>query len=305
MRYVVPKTLTSFVLAFSLVSAAFTSPCAAQTSGPSIRTAARLTGGGGGSVPGGRAHIADPAPVDHDTQRLSDDGPQFPETFSTSDFSVKAFVKGGWPVFIAYELEQPGVVTLQINFLSPQFVHCPAYFHTFGGRRTGHYEEVFPLPEKYADEPQPLASLYTVKAMSDLTPQARRVPLHLRAFGAGPKAVGSSGFDWVKFEPGRVVARQHERASYSFHAIRYFPKATADFLRLQRGRDGEIVARLVGRNWHGQVHNNDVVNGYWDCLMDGQTSVGLHELYVRGWRSLGEGGDWMVTSSVPQRVLVQ
>jgi hypothetical protein len=305
MRYVLPKTLTSFVVAFSLVSAVFTSPGAARTSEPPARAAARQTGGGGGSGPGGRARVADKTPVDADTRRLSDDGPQFPRTFSPSDFTVKAFVKGGWPVFIAYELEQPGVVTLQINFVSPRFVHCPPYFHTFGGRRVGRYEEMFPLPGKFANEPQPLASVYTIKAMSDLTPQAHRVPFHLRAFGAGPKAVGSSGFDWVKFEPGQVVARQRERASYSFHAIRYFPKATADFVRIQRGPDGEIVAHLVGRNEHDQVRTDVVVSGYWDCRKDGRASVGLHELYVRGWRTLGEGGDWMVTSSVPQRVLVQ
>jgi hypothetical protein len=305
MRYVLPKTLMSFVVAFSLVSAVpFTSSRAAQTPGPSVRATARQTGGGGGTGPGGRARIADP-PVDPDTQRLSDDGPQFPPTFSPSDLTVKAFVKGGWPVFIAYELEQPGVVTLQINFVGPRFVHCPPYFHTFGGRRAGRHEEMFPLPGKFADEPQPLASVYTIKAMSDLTPQARRVPLHLRAFGAGPKAVGSSGFDWVKFEPGQIVARQRERASYSFHAIRYFPKATADFMHLHRGPDREIVARRVGRNEHGQVRNDDVVSGYWDCRMAGRASVGLHILYVRGWHSLGEGGDWMVTSSDPHMVLVQ
>jgi len=288
MRYVLHKSLTSFVVVFSLVYAVpCASPRAAQTSGPAARASARQT------------------PVDPDSQRLSDDGPQLPQTFSPSDLTVKAFVKGGWPVFIAYELEQPGVVTLQINFVSPRFVHCPPYFHTFGGRRVGSHEEVFPLPEKFADEPQPLASVYTIKAMSDLTPKARRVPLHLRAFGAGPKAVGSSGFDWVKFEPGRVAARQHERASYSFHAIRYFPRATADFMRIERGPDREIVAHLVGRNEHGQVRIDVVVSGHWDCRMAGRASVGLHELYVRGWHSLGEGGDWMVTSSVPQRVLVQ
>lgn len=305
MHYVVPKTLTSFLVAFSLVSAApFTSPGAAQTSGPSVRDAASQAAVGWVTGFSGRALIAAP-PVEPDAQRLSDGGPQLPETFSPSDLTINAFVKGGWPVFVAYELEEPGVVTLQINFTSPRFSHCPAYFHTFGGRRAGRHEEMFPLPGKFANEPQPLASAYTIKAVSDRSPRARRVPLHLRAIGAGHKAVGSSGFDWVKFEPGRVAARQRERASYSFHAIRYFPKATADFMRLQRGPDREIVAHLVGRNVHGQVRNGDVVKGHWDCQMKGRASVGLHELYVRGWHSLGEGGDWMVTSSVPQRVLVQ
>jgi hypothetical protein len=236
-----------------------------------------------------------------DAQRLSAEGPQFPETFSPSDLTLKAFVKGGWPVFIAYELEEPGIVTLQINFVN--FKHCPPYFHTFGGRRAGHHEEMFPLPGKYAE--QPLASVYSIKAVSDESPKARRIPLHLRAFGAGPQAVGSSGFEWVKFQPGRVVARQRERASYSFYPIRNFPKATADFMLIRRGTNREIVAQRVGRKGHDQVRRGLVVSDYWDCQADGKASVGLHVLYVRGWHSLGQGGDWMITSSDPQRVLVQ
>jgi hypothetical protein len=302
MRYVLPKTLTACVVAFSLVSAVpNTLPGAAQTLKTPVRAAA---------LPRPLAHVGGAAVVTSadnesretaEAQKLSEEGPQFPETFTPSDLQLRAFVKGGWPVFIAYELEEPGIVTLQINFVT--YKHCPPYFHTFGGRRAGRHEEMFPLPAKYAEKP--LASVYTIKAVSDSSPRARRVPLHLRAFGAGPQAVGSSGFEWVKFEPGHVVADQRARASYSFYPIRNFPRATADFMLIYRGRDREIYARRVWRNEHSGVLSGQVVGGFWDCRPGGRASVGLHELYVRGWRSLGQGGDWMVTSSVPQRVLVQ
>lgn len=302
MRYVLPKTLTFFVVAFSLVSAVpDTPPGSAQTSQPPVRAGAPqriLAHGGGGAV---GASADDESRETAEALKLSEEGPQFPEKFTPSDLSLRAFVKGGWPVFIAYELEEPGIVTLQINFVT--FKHCPPYFHTFGGRRAGRHEEMFPLPGKYAEKP--LASVYTIKAVSDSSPQARRVPLHLRAFGAGPQAVGSSGFEWVKFHPGRIVANRRERASYSFYPIRNFPRATADVMRISRGPGREVYAQLVGRKEHSKVLSGQVVDGFWDCQLGGRASVGLHELYVRGWRSLGQGGDWMVTSSVPQRVLVQ
>jgi len=369
MRDTFPKTLTSFVVAFSLVSAVpVASPRATQTLRPAAQTPAPQTSpatgrqrrgrvrptpsptpratttrhptptptpkptprqrprddvdeqatptptptperGDGGIGPGGwaliiggivgGAIIADKTLKDSDSKKLSKDGPQFPERFSTSDLTLKAFVRGAWPLFIAYELEQPGLVTLEI-----QSKDGPPFVHTFGGTRPGRHEEMFALPAQLGDKP--LAAVYSIKAVSDATPAARPVPLHLYAFGAGDKAVGSSGFDWVNFQPGTVVSHQRERASYSFHAIRDFTKATADFMRLGRGPDREIVAQRVARkDFKKGVRRGQTISGDWDCQPRGRASVGLHELYVRGWRGLGEGGDWMVTSSVPQRVLVQ
>jgi hypothetical protein len=39
---------------------------------------------------------------------LLKDGPQFPESYDPGNFQINALLKGGWPVVLIYELEQPG-----------------------------------------------------------------------------------------------------------------------------------------------------------------------------------------------------
>ncbi|HEV3471122.1 MAG TPA: hypothetical protein VG148_17495 [Pyrinomonadaceae bacterium] len=255
----------------------------------------------GGIVGGGiiARRAASRSDSDAEAEKLSEEGPQLPDSFSPSDLRLVAFLTGNWPLFIAYELEEPGVVTLTIEAEG-----FPPFVHEFGGTRPGRHEEMLRLPAAFGRKPRVAA--YALRALSDRTPSAQPVPLHLHAFGAGDKAVGSSGFDRVSFLPDRVVSGQQERASYSFHAIRDFNKASADFMRLGRGSRRQIVAQLVDRvSYRSGIRSGQTVSGEWNCQPGSRPSVGIHELYVRGWRGVGEGGDWMITSSVPQRVLVQ
>lgn len=329
MRDAVPQILTSFTLAASLVYAFPAAPPphasptvatvrpqpaprreAAALSTPALTPAPAESDKNGGVGPGGRAvgggQIIRPRlPVPRiksqsETKILSDEGPLLPVSFSTSNLTLKAFVNGDWPLFIAYELEEPGVVTLTVEAKDH-----PPFVRQFGGTQPGRHEEMLRLPAAFGRKP--LAGVYALRAASDSSPAARPVPLHLQALGAGPKAVGSSGFDRVNFQPGTVVSHQQERASYSFHAIRDFNWATADFMRLGRNAAREIVLQRVDRrNFKKGIRKGQTLSGEWNCkLLGGQASVGLHELYVRGWRGLGKGADWMITSSVPQRVLVR
>lgn len=273
MRHFSLKTLAAlFLVVFPVISAAPVSPPgAAQTGGRGAAEAARESS---------------------EAERLSREGPQFPARLDPSNFTVKAFVKGGWPIYIAYELRRPGFVTLQINFVN--FPDCPPYFHTFGGPRGG----MFTLSERYTDG-RVMVGTFTVKATSKEGGRGQRVPLRLFAIGAGPQAVGSSGFDRVSFQPDLVLPRRGQQANYSFHAIRDFPLVTADIYR-----DGDM--ELVARKEHpGGVRRNQSAGGVWDGKARGSPSIGLHTLLVRGWRTLGEGGDWMATSSNPQVVLVR
>jgi len=45
---------------------------------------------------------------------LDKEGPQFPDVYNMSDFSIEAYAKGNWLMVIDFELEQRSVVLLTI-----------------------------------------------------------------------------------------------------------------------------------------------------------------------------------------------
>jgi len=233
-------------------------------------------------------------------ESLSKEGPQFPTEFSMSNFTATCFVAGNWPLFIDYELEQSGRVTLTVaaEGVAP-------FIYRLRETRVGRHEELITLPTYFGGKPR--VATYSIKAVSEDTAYVKPVPhLLIYAFGGGHNAVSSSGIDQVSFQPGSVLVSQNQRATYRFHSRRDFNKVSADFMRIGKNPDNEIVAQLVDRKKFDKgMRRDDVISDVWNCKAGGRASQGSHELHVRAWRGLESGGDWMFTSSAPQWVRVQ
>jgi hypothetical protein len=218
--------------------------------------------------------------------KLWQEGPQLPSSFNFSRLTLHCFVRGNWPLFIAYELERPGRVTLAIKADG-----ADTFTHRLDGT-PGEHEELITLPASFGDQPKVAA--YQIEAVTDDPRKPRPVPFRLYTLGVGDQAVGSAGIDQLIFQPGQVRANQP--ASYGFHSLFNFNRATADFMRQERGKDGEIHAKLVSRQkFERGIPANGRIDRQWDCKEGKKPSLGVHQLLVRGWRSVG--GDWVTAWS--------
>lgn len=229
------------------------------------------------------------------SHKLSHDGPQFPDSFSFSRFAVKGFVRGNWPVFVEYELEEPGHVVFSIKAdgvddFSQELDGTP-----------GRHETLLKLPAEFGDAPQ--VGTYTIVAIAD-DPSAvaasrrrpRPISLKIYTLGVGDKAVGSPGIDQISFGPSSV--KQNESASYRFHSLFEFNRATVDFMRIERARGGEINAKRIGRkDLERGIQQDAWIENSWDCKEGRKPSLGVHQLHVRAWRGVDSGGDWVAAMS--------
>jgi hypothetical protein len=224
---------------------------------------------------------------DSGAKKLSKSGPQFEKRFDMSHFMVQGFVRGNWPVVVAYELPEPAVVTFSV------MADKGARFDQQLDGAPGAHEIVLRLPATFADKPRP--AVYALTAVTD-DPNApgEPVPLQLLGLGAGYNAVGSVGIDQINFQPGRVRASQSQQADYSFHSLFDFYKVSADFMRITRGAQRQLVAERVSSVTYDRgIGRGAQLSGRWDCRAGKRVSQGAHQLHVRAWRSLDDGGDWV------------
>lgn len=226
-----------------------------------------------------------------EADKLSKNGPKFESRWNMSNLKVKGFARGGWPVVVSYEvLSEPAVVQLTVA------LDKGAPFSARLDGAPGTHEIIVNLPPQSDDKPRVAA--YTLTATSaDPSAPGRTVPFVLYGLGAGYNAVGSVGIDQVNFVPGRVNATQSQQADYSFHSLFDFNKVSAEFMRLTRGPDREIIAeRVTGVDFDG-ISRGGQRSGRWNCRNGKKVSQGPHQLQVRAWRGLKDGGDWVAAMS--------
>lgn len=231
-------------------------------------------------------------------EKLSEEGPQLPKEFNMSDFKLKAFAKGDWPLYIDYELERPGNVTLKVEVKDR-----PDFEVVFDGKGPGRWEQLIRLPATLGDQPQ--VGTFSITARKGGRRSAK-VPLIIYALGAGDKAVASPGFDIIEFKPDEIVV-DRSRASYTFRSRRDFSKVAADFMLLSRDQSGEIISSRVNQQpFDRGARSGESQGGVWDGkTSESKASRGTHQLAVRGWFGLGEGGDWALSESPPPWVTVK
>jgi hypothetical protein len=222
-------------------------------------------------------------------KKLSKEGPTFAATFNPSDFTFDAFAQSNWPLFIDYELEEPGHVWLTIEVKK-----APTFTYKFKGTRAGRHEESITLPSHLAGETAVAA--YSIKAVSDNAPGARLISFTLHALAVG-RAVGSSGVTQVVFSPRevRVIAgRPAASAAYSFRAIRRFSGGARADIRLM---SGGFSRRVGGNSFERAIAPGETVSGAWNCKKGGKPSLGRHKLFVKAWFTLKDSGSWAIAQS--------
>ncbi len=152
--------------------------------------------------------------------------------------------------------------------------------------------------------PQP--GWYLIRALSADTGDLRPVHFHIYGLGAGEKAVGSVTIDQLSLAPGIIFPKQKQTADYSFHSRSDFNEAEADLSLIGMLPSREIVTETIRAvPLKGGLDRDQVVQRRWDGKNnDGKISLGQHQLIVRAWRGLKNGGDW-ATSWSDQYVRVQ
>jgi hypothetical protein len=208
-----------------------------------------------------------------------------------SNLMIHAFCKGNWPVVIDYGLEEQSLVLLTV---AKEGVASATYRLEAHQRRQ---VEVLHLPSRFGEDTAP--GWYWLRAFSLASGELRPVHIHIFGIGAGPKAVGSMMIDALSLQPNLIHVHQKEKTAYSFRCLSDFDEADASFLFVYLTSDNEIVARRVkSEKINKALGPNDVVNKQWDGKGDsGQVSIGQHELAVRAWRGLRQGGDWITALS--------
>lgn len=226
-------------------------------------------------------------------EKLSREGPQFPATFKPNDFQFRAFVKGGWPLFLDYELAQPGTITVAV--LVEGF---PPLVYEFRGMSVGRHEEYIKLPDILGGLG---VGSYAVRAVTDAPPADEPEAFVLRSFTAGDRAVGSSGLDRVTFTPRDVQLVSDQpctTVAYSFRALRPFSGGAEADIRLT---DGGSSVRAASQSYAG-LGAGETVNGSWDCRRDGRPSMGSHRLWVKAWFTSADSGSFGLANSSQVRV---
>ncbi|MDQ1557422.1 MAG: hypothetical protein QOD32_482 [Pyrinomonadaceae bacterium] len=244
-----------------------------------------------GAVVGGGIVVAKSGGVS--SGDLSKNGPQFPSALTMSNIQVTGFADAGWPLFVGYELQQPALVTLTIKADK-----VDPFVQQLEGS-PGAHELTLTIPARF-DSKKPRVTSFSLTAVSD-NPSAPAAPVEFVYVDicAGHKAVGSVGIDNVSFQPGDVQATaQSQKANYKFHSLFDFDKVTADFMLIGRNDKREIVAKRVGREKFDRgIKRDGWLGSDWDCRNGKKISQGRHQLQVRGWRGLEQGGDWVATMS--------
>lgn len=224
---------------------------------------------------------------DKEVQELSLNGPQFPATIKLNDLKFKAFVMGNWPLFLDYELEQPGHVILIITVKRKL-----PFIYKFPGTSAGRHEKLIKLPAYLGNGP--LVASYSIKAVNER--MFGLVPLFVHAFAVGDEAVGSSGLDRISFEPGNVnVVRgvPDRDATYSFRAIRPFSGgAEANFRRINGSSptNASSATSVSAQRYNRRIERNETITGTWDCKSAGTPSRGKHILSVKAWFTVQQRG---------------
>lgn len=245
-----------------------------------------------------------PGESEHRAQVLDKEGPQLPQLYSMSTFSVMGFSKGNWPVVIDYLLEQD---SLLLFIVAPEG-QKPQIFRLDG--KKGHWQTKVQLPGEIGSQLR--VSQYLVQTLDNSVGSVSPSHVHIHGIAAGPQAVGSIGIDQVTFAPASIQLAQHQKAQYSFHSLFDFKNTEITFIRLAKSSDGEIIAAAVGEKSMGSILQNASKNGVWDGstkLPDVVKSYpppvqkwlsapgGQHTLQVRAWYGAKEGGDWVTALS--------
>ncbi|MDN3557402.1 hypothetical protein [Halomonas maura] len=231
-----------------------------------------------------RSQSHSPSSDDAMMSRLQRQGPVFAPTYNTSAFAAIAAVRGDWPFVLSFSHHTPVMVTLRLSARDVPEIYTLRL--PFGPGDVGQHRLQFRLPPAFGDSERPAAIGVTATDMSGQRPAP---DFRLLALGCGPRAIGSVAIEEVSFLPRRIRAQARERASYRFFSHSRFPRAVAEFIRVEDATDGERQffvdeAPIDG----GLAAGRSIAPRQWDGRDSfRRVSSGPHRLKVRAWAPTG------------------
>ncbi len=252
---------------------------------------------------------------------LAERGPRLPLQYTVSDLSMRAFVKGGWPVVLDYGLDSDasGELSIGVEGAEPLVVNIdPA--------KRAQVKVV--LPESFGTRPQ-VGKLHLVALTKVGTPAkfflygfamgARGVQAFMKVSGPGSGAelamISSSpktapGYDeriplfalrnpqesWsIKVAaPTRIKPKQKPkqlvRFSFTFHS-------SFNGGRWELWHDSGLDLTKVWENTIRGIVPNKTARGQWDGIISFQKKVlvGNYVLQLNAWRGLESEADWALS----------
>jgi hypothetical protein len=256
---------------------------------------------------------------------LNEQGPQFPQTFDTSKFTITTFVKGGWPLVIEYELEKN---SLAVMTLKAQTDRGPQNFvqnlSGEGGRRT----EMLQIPERFGDKIVP--GFIAIEAFTNLGGEKKHTDFQLYGIGLGVERVAFEApepltgqvvpaayslrlpdvFSSVKlfqsevisgptFDPDTINVGAGNKITYRFQPRDKFGMWAADFRAItkQTNSDGSVVRKtkwVRTDQFDEEIGPREVVRDWDGKDRKGKISPGEYRLTIRAWWSAVKGGKSVV-----------
>lgn len=270
---------------------------------------------------------------DAEIEKLSKEGPQFPDTFALNDIEFRAFLDDGWWLDFVYKLARPGIVTLTITV--DGFPPMAQEFRM----GAGWHEEFIQL---YNPTGRLNAATYSIKAAPDGPPAPDEDAFTLLSLAAGAPSGSSSSGGRPAFRPAHAAPIRGARiadAAYEFDASPLHagvPLGLADLsfmpreIRVHGGRpsseatysfrttapfdggaradvrltEGGTSTRVSSGIFDRRLEAGETLTGTWACTRekDGAPSLGRHVLFLKAWYTVQAGGKWSVLNSSPVRV---
>jgi hypothetical protein len=258
--------------------------------------------------------------------KLARQGPDYPDSFPMSAFTIHGFVKGGWPLVMDYEVEGPTDLTAEVVVGKVQ----PVTFR-LDGTMPGVQHTEFTLPPEFGDKPQP--GVIIIRAVSTGAGQVKPVPLWVHAIGCGPwaKQLGrltrlvtpadraltartrrvSRGlahaclsaravplqdeplqpFDQVSFGED-IHLKQRSKAKYKFLPHCTCPNLAVDIFRVETSDGLHGFTRARRDEFKGGVQAETWVSKDWDGKTKGKLIPGRYRLEVYLWWDPAVDGSW-------------
>jgi hypothetical protein len=226
--------------------------------------------------------------------KLNRNGPEFSELIQMSAFSVKGFVKGGWPLVIDYD-SRPGthaVLTVALEDRS-----SPPYTEVLPVTSTQRNILRFGIPQQFGSDPK-IANFSVRATIGPNNPELAYFRVY--GFGCGPRAVGSVAIDRLTFAPDRISSAT-PTATIGFHARTNFDKVNAEFMQIETVQgciQGKVFDDMPIKD---TVRREETVSDNWNGK---KARPGQIQFRVRGWMNLKNGGDW-VSAFSPNVVIKQ
>ncbi|MBL8470167.1 MAG: hypothetical protein JNM98_00085 [Rhodocyclaceae bacterium] len=224
---------------------------------------------------------------------LTTSGPRTPPAFRMHALDIRGFVRGGWPLVLAWTAAAGTRLEL---IATAQGVAPYRTALTFNAPPPGKpHIVVLRLPERFGEQPIP----GNISLRAQAAEGAERA-FELRGIGAGPLAVGSVAIDDVSVAPTQISLRERRPAFYGFHSKSDFQRAAVEFLRVTQTNDQFELAQVRHIKVEQAVTRDAWIGRNPALAWDGKDgagrdSFGPHLLQVRAWTTAQ--GDWVVAWS--------